>query len=101
MIDEVERHANRKLFQIQVNRGVSLSSDVKLSRVGSCGTMVGGHSRISCGVLKALATRNTSGSSIESENAMRKASMAMLVSRIFKRRRGSPTSSSSAAACGI
>src|ERR1700730_10441459 len=97
MIDEVDRHANRKLFQIQISSGVSLSTDLKFSRVGSCGTTVGGQSRISCGVLNALATRKTSGSSIASANAVRKTSMAKLVSRIVKRRREAPTTSSSTA----
>ena len=61
------------------------STALKLASVGSSGMTVGGQVSISCGVLKALETRRTSGRSISRQTAVSNTSITTLTKRAFVR----------------
>src|SRR3569623_1693155 len=74
----VESTAKTMLLPNQRNSGVVLSTSVKLEVIGCRGMSVGGQASISCGVLKAFDTRNSSGNSISTQNTTRTMSISRL-----------------------
>src|SRR4051812_35540842 len=84
-MQRVDRIENRMLFPIQRSSGVSPSTALKFATVGSSGMTVGGQASISCGVLKALETRKTSGRIISRQVAVSTTSIMTLAKRSFVR----------------